>query len=152
MKNKNTLIYELVSMLVGEFFVSAIVCVIFLVLNTFSLSVVLGCLLGSFVTVFNFWLLMLSTNRTIDKVMLERGDGEMDDEAAKRFAAEHGAKVQTAVKISYIVRTLSIVVSLILAFVISNLFHVVATVVPLLMYQPILMISQWFKGRGKNNG
>ena len=144
--------YEIVFMIVGELAVSLAVCLVFGVLQWFSLSVLLGSLLGSFVTVMNFVIMTVSTNRAIDRAMAERGDGEMDDEAAAKFAAEHEAKIRAAVKLSYILRTLSVAAVLILAFVLSDMFHVVAAAVPLLMYQPILVISQQLKGRGKKNG
>ena len=152
MKNKNIPTYEIAFMIVGELLVSLAVCLVFLALGRFSLAVLLGSLLGSIVIVLNFFVMLISTNRAIDRAMAERGDGEMDDETAEKFAKEHAASVQAAVKLSYILRTLSVAAVLILAFALSDMFHVVATAVPLLMYQPILVISQWLKGRGKKNG
>ena len=152
MKNKNLPMYEIVAMIIGELLVSLAICLVFWALQKFSLAVVFGSLLGSVVTVFNFAMMAISTSRAIDKVMAERGDGEMDDEAAEKFAAEHASKIQASVKISYILRTISVAAVLILAFVLSDMFHVFAVAVPLLMYQPLLVISQQLKGRGKENG
>jgi hypothetical protein len=152
MKNKNLPIYEVVSMAVGELLAALAVCLVFLALQKFSLSVLLGSLLGATVIVLNFTVMMISVNRAVDKAMAERGDGEMDDEAAEKFAKEHTAGVQSAVKLSYILRTLSIAAVLIVAFVFSNMFNVIATAIPLLLYQPILMISQLLKRKEEKNG
>ena len=90
---------------------------------------------------------MLSTNRAIDKVMAERGEGEMSDEEAAEFAAKNQVRIQAAVKTSYIIRTLSIVATLVLAFLLDGVFDVIATLVPLLMFRPIITVSQLIKQR-----
>lgn len=152
MKNKNLPKYEMIAMTVGELLVSLAVCIVFLAIGKFSLSVLFGSLLGSVVTVLNFCVMVISTDRAIERAMADRGDGEMDDEAAAKFAAEHEAKIQAAVKLSYLLRTVSVAAVLILAFALSDMFHVLAAAVPLLMYQPILVISQRIKERRKQNG
>ena len=145
MKNKKIPSYETIAMIIGELITSVIVCGIFLIIKKFDLSVLFGSLLGSVVTVVNFVILIFTTNRAIDKAMEERGDGELSDEEAQEFAEKHKASLQAAIKISYIVRTLSLVVALVLAFLLKNVFNVIATLIPLLMFRPIITVSQLLK-------
>ena len=145
MKKSKLPLYETASMIIGELVTSLVICGVFLIIKKFDLSVALGALLGSFVTVVNFLFLILSTNRAIDKAMAERGEGEMSEEEAAEFAAKHQVGIQAAVKLSYVIRTLSIAATLILAFLLDGVFNVIATVVPLLMLRPILTVSQMLK-------
>ncbi|MBE6645343.1 MAG: hypothetical protein E7612_08215 [Ruminococcaceae bacterium] len=147
MKNSKLPLYETAAIAVGEIITSLIVCGVYLIIKKFDLSVGLGVLLGSVVTIVNFIFLMLSTNRAIDKVMAERGEGEMSDEEAAEFAAKNQVRIQAAVKTSYIIRTLSIVATLVLAFLLDGVFDVIATLVPLLMFRPIITVSQLIKQR-----
>ena len=145
MKNDKLPVYEIASIVIGELLTSLIVCSIFLIIKKFDYSVLLGALLGSAVTVINFVFLILTTNRAIDKALAERGEGEMSEEEAREFAVKHQAGLQAAVKISYIVRTLSMVAALVLSFLLKGIFNVIATLVPLLMLRPILTVSQLIK-------
>ncbi len=141
---------ELAVMIIGEIIVSAIICGVYLIIDKFSLSVPLGAALGSAVTVFNFLFLIISTNRTIDKIMLERGEGEMSDEEAAEFAAKHAGALRASAKISYIVRMITLVGTLVLALLIKNVFSVIPTLIPLLMLRPLLTAAQLIKAkRGK---
>lgn len=137
MKNKNLPLYETAFILIGELIVSLIVCGIYLIIGKFSYKVITGALLGSAVTVLNFLFLAISTNRAFDKAIEARGTKEMDDEEAERFAAEHQASLQNAVKLSFIIRTLTMLLALIVAFLLKW-FDVIATLVPLLMLRPII--------------
>ena len=145
MKKTKLPLYETLSMIIGEVITSLIVCAVFLIVKKFDLSVLLGVLLGSLVTVANFIFLMVFTNRAIDKAMAERGDGEMSDDEVAEFTAKHQANIQAAVKLSYVIRTLCIAASLVVAFLLDGVFNVIATVVPLLMFRPILTVSQLIK-------
>lgn len=147
MKNKNIPIYEIMAMIIGEAIVSAIICGIYLIIRKFEYSVATGAMLGSTVTVMNFLFLIITTNRAIDNAIAERGDGEMDEEAAAAFALKHQAKLQIAVKTSYIVRTFSVVAALVLAFLLEDVFAVIPTIIPLLMFRPIITVSQLIKGK-----
>ena len=147
MKENRIPVFELIFLIIGELTVSAIVAAIFLLIKKFTLSVVFGALLGSFVTVVNFIVLVVMTNRAIDKLLLERGDKEMTDEEAAEFAAKHQGGLAAAQKISYIARMFSIAATLILALLIGDTFNVIATVVPLLMLRPMLTVSQLVKAK-----
>lgn len=145
MKKTKLPLYETLAMIIGEIITSLIVCAVFLIIKKFDLSVLLGVLLGSLVTVANFIFLMVFTNRAIDKAMAERGEGEMSDDEVAEFTAKHQANIQAAVKLSYVIRTLCIAASLVVAFLLDGVFNVIATVVPLLMFRPILTVSQLIK-------
>lgn len=137
MKNKNLPLYETAFILIGEIIVSLIVCGVYLIINKFSYKVITGAALGTAVTVLNFLFLAISTNRAFDKAMEARGTKEMNDEEAEKFAEEHGASLQNAVKLSFIIRTFTMLAALIVAFVLKW-FDVIATLVPLLMLRPII--------------
>ena len=137
--------FEFLAIIVGEILVSALVCGVYLIIGKFGTPVLFGALLGSAVTVANFLVLVITTNRAIDRIMEERGEKEMSDEEAAEFAAEHQSKLQAAAKLSYIIRTLSLIGALVLAFIINDVFSVIATLVPLIMLRPILTVSQIIK-------
>ena len=147
MKNKNIPLFEVMAMIIGEAIVSAIICGIYLIIRKFDYNVATGAALGSVVTVMNFLFLIITTNRAIDNAIADRGDGEMNEEEAAAFAMKHQAKLQIAVKTSYIVRTLSVAGALVLAFLLDDIFAVIPTLVPLLMFRPIITVSQLIKGK-----
>ena len=140
MKNKNLPLYESLFILLGEIIVSAIVVLIYLLIGKFSYKVVTGVLLGSTVMFLNFLFLAISTMRAFDNAVLARGNAEMDDEAAEKFANEQKASVNAAIKLSFIIRNLTMVITLVVAFLIKH-FDVIATLVPLLMLRPIIMVE-----------
>ena len=76
--------------------------------------------------------------------MEARGQGEMSEEEIEKFTKEQSARMNNAIKLSFIVRMASMVAALILALI-TPIFHPVATVVPLLMLRPILTISGLFR-------
>ena len=78
---------------------------------------------------------------------MDRGSEEMDEEAAAEFAKRHQARIQLVMTGSYIVRMATMVAVIIIAFIFSNLFNPIATAIPLLMFRPILMISQFISKR-----
>lgn len=61
-------------------------------------------------------------------------------EAAMRFVNAQRARVQNISKISYIVRTFTILGALVLALL-SGWFNAIATCVPMLMLRPIIMVE-----------
>lgn len=145
MKENKFPIYEATAIAVGEIICSAIVCGVFLILNKFAASVLFGVILGSVVTILNFVFLVISTNRAIDSALAERGEGEMTDEEATEFASKHQGKIQASARLSYIVRTASVALCLVLAFLLDGVFNVIATAIPLLAFRPILTVSQLIK-------
>ena len=76
-------------------------------------------------------------------------DGEAEDEPdeAELFAAKYAMSVQNSVKVSYIIRTLSMLAALVVAFIIPDVFNVIATVIPMLCFRPILMLENYLRNR-----
>ena len=151
MKKSNAAYKETGILALGELIVSLIAfggfAIASLLLEVNFLSVILGLLLGSVVTVLNFFCLSFSVNRSVDKYLALRGNGEMTDEEAAAFTAKHSMEIQNAIKVSFIVRTVSMLVALVAAFLLMNVFNPIATVIPLLMYRPVLTIGELFRSK-----
>lgn len=151
MQKKNLPLAEVTRLIIGEIIVSLIMIGIYCVLDRYSHRVVTGAALGSAVTILNFLMLSVAVNRALDQAMASRGDGNMTEEEAEKFAAEHMPQVQQAVKASYLVRTIVMLAALVAAFLL-DWFDVVATLVPLVMFRPIITFGEIFrkkKGEGK---
>ena len=131
--------------LLGEIILSAATVLVYLLLGYFDYTVLTGLLLGSAVTVFNMFALSFAVNRQINKFLRLRGSREMTDEEAEAFAAEHAASIQLAARGSYILRIATMVAALVLALVLSESFDVIATVIPLLAYRPIIYAAELIK-------
>ena len=159
MQNKTKLpLFEMAAMIVGEIITSALIVAVFMIVNFIKgepllhYSVPIGALLGSTITVVNFFLLSILTTRTVNKALASRGSGEMTDEEAETFAKEHQAKVQFAMTVSYVVRIATMVVALIVAFIFKEIFNPIATIIPIFMLRPLLTVTQLLlnKKEGKN--
>lgn len=150
MQKKNMPTAEILFLVVGELIVSLIVSGVYLLLNRFSYAVISGCLLGSAVTVFNFVFLSVSVNRAIDKALAGRKEGEMTEEEAQAFAAENQAAVQRAAQGSYLVCQILMLGVLVCAFLLDGWFDVIATLVPLLMFRPLLSVCGLMKSKKQN--
>ena len=144
MQKKHLPISEILFLTVGELAVSLVIIGAYFLLKKFSYEVVTGALLGSAVTIFNFVFLSVSVNHAIDKVMAEKGDQKMTEEEAATFAAEHQAVIQRAAQGSYLIRQLLMLGALVLAFI-SGWFDVLATLIPLLMFRPLISIYGFLK-------
>ncbi len=112
----------------------------------FSYRVITGAALGTAVTVLNYVFLTLSVNRAINRFIRLRGNSEMDDEAAEKFAKENSAPIQTAIMLSFIIRTATMLATLILAFIL-DWFEPLATVIPLLAFRPIIMAIELLRSK-----
>jgi small-conductance mechanosensitive channel len=150
MNNKNSFMKEWWTILAGEIAVSLLTVCVYLAIGQFSYRVVTGVILGSAVIILNFLFLYLSMNRAIDNYMELRGDKEMTEEEAEKFAKENAMMIQNATKLSYIIRTFTMMGALVLALLL-DWFDVIATVVPLLAFRPILIVSQLI-GKKKGEG
>ena len=140
MEKKNMPVREILILAIGELLVSLIVVGVYLILKRFSFAVVGGCLLGSAVAVFNFVFLCISVNRAVDKVMYGHSAGEMTEEEAQAFALENQAAVQRTTASSYLLRQILMVGVLVGAFLLDGWFDVIATLIPLLMFRPLLAV------------
>lgn len=114
----------------------------------FDFTVITGAILGSAVTVINFLFLSLSVNRAVDVYLEARGTREMTEEEAEKFTTENSMLIQNKIKTSFIIRTLSMVAALILAFV-TGWFNPLSTAIPMLMFRPLLYVGEFIKGKAK---
>ena len=149
MENKASYITNILLLALCELVVSALVCVAFLILGKYDATVLAGVLLGSAVTVANFALLTISVNRAVDRYLELRGSREMDDEEAEKFANENAMAVQNAATRSFIVRTVSMLATLVAAFLLTSWFSPIAAAIPLLMFRPLLYVLELIKKKGE---
>ena len=112
----------------------------------FSYRVISGAALGVAVTVANYIFLTLSVDRAIKNYLALRGDREMSDEEAEKFAQENSAPIQNAMKASYLIRTFTMLAALVVAFLL-DVFAPIATAIPLLAYRPLLYVIELLKGK-----
>ena len=70
----------------------------------------------------------------------------MDDEEAEQFAAENSMPIQNAIKTSYIIRTVTMIATLVVAFLL-DWFNPLATAIPLLAFRPLLTVIEMIKGK-----
>lgn len=143
-KSKLSVYIDTVWLALGEAIVALLVSVAFLIFKSFNYTVITGAVLGGAVTTVNFLILSVGINRAVNKYISERGEGEMDDEAAEKYAQANGMAIQNAMMKSYVFRMLLMIGSLVLAGI-SGWFNVIATVIPLLMYRPILYSTEIIK-------
>ena len=147
-KNKLSVYIDTVWLALGEAVVAVLVSLVFLIFGKLNYTVPLGALLGGAVTVVNFLILSVSINRVINGYITERGNKEMDEEEAEKYAKEHGMAVQNAMTKSYLLRMALMIGALVLAMI-SGWFSPLATVIPLIMYRPILYVTEFIKAKVK---
>lgn len=109
-------------------------------------KIVTGAVLGTLATVMNFFALCFTVNRAVDKYMTIRGDAEMDEEEAQKFANENATKVQMEVTKSYLARSLILVGACALLF--TGWFNVITVVIPMILQRPLILLIE--KHRGGN--
>jgi hypothetical protein len=66
----------------------------------------------------------------------------MTPEEILTFTTEHSMKIQNAIKLSFLVRLLTMVGALVLAFVFIDFINPIATVIPILAYRFILTLGE----------
>ncbi len=137
---------EILALAVGEVVVGALVCGGFAIADSlgfaeFDYRVITGALLGVLVIVLNYLFLTLSVNREVENYLALRGNREMDEEEAEKFAAENSMPIQNAIKTSYIIRTATMLAALVVAFV-TKWFNPLATAIPLLAFRPLLSLFE----------
>ena len=147
-KSKLSTYIDTVWLALGEAVVALLISAVYLLLKKFDYTVVTGAVLGGAVTVINFFILSVGINRAINGYIQGRGDKEMDEEEAEKYAQEHSTDVQNAMLKSYMLRMFLMIGSLALALI-SGWFNVLATVIPLLMYRPVLYAVELIKVKVK---
>lgn len=114
----------------GEGLCVAAMCGVYLLLQKFNISVLLGGLVGLLVATGNYFALAVAATL-----------------AAERAAAQDVAGGQKLMRSSYPLRLLAMGAILFLCAK-SGYFDVIALVVPLLLVRPILTISEFFRKKG----
>ena len=115
-------------------------------LRSTIIPIVVGALLGGAVIIANHLFLTISVDRAINQFMNLRGEGEMSDEDAEKFAKENSAPIQNAIKVSFIIRTASMLAVLVVAFL-TGFFNPIATAIPMLLYRPALSVIEYIRGK-----
>lgn len=139
-KNNNNYI-DTLYLALGEIPVIVLTIVGYLALGKFDWTVISGTILGSIITVINFFILSVSINNALQKFIDVRGDKEMTDEEVEKLSKEHSLAIQSAVTKSYVLRTALMMGSLVVAFI-TKLFNPLATLIPLMMYKPIIYLIE----------
>ena len=112
----------------------------------FSYKIITGVWLGAVVVLLNYTFLTISVDKAINDYMALRGNKEMDDEEAEKFAKEHSMPIQNAIKTSYMIRTASMLITLVIAFIL-DWFNPIATAIPLLSFRPLLTFIEGIKSK-----
>ena len=151
MNRKQNAFNEILSFTVGELIIAALTVLGGLVLSlagviSFDYKIITGAILGFAVIVANYTMLSVSVNRAISSFMELRGKGEMSDEEAEQFARENSMPIQNSIKLSFIIRTVTMLLTLVLAFLIEW-FNPIATAIPILAFRPILYVIEIIKGK-----
>ena len=115
---------------IGEVLCVALMCGVYALIGKWSLSVLLGGLIGWLVATGNFFFLAVVATLASDKA--EAGDPMSG---------------QKLMKSSYPIRLLVMAAALILCAK-SGMFDVIALVVPLLFVRPILTVKEFFRKKG----
>ena len=68
----------------------------------------------------------------------------MTEEENAAFVAEHQGKIQNSIKLSYIIRTATMLIALVVAFILDY-FDVIATLLPLVAFRPITIVAALIK-------
>ena len=145
-KSKLSVYIDSLWLALGEVLVALAVVGGFAIFDKFSYKVVTGAVIGGVVTVLNFLILSISVNRAIDKFINGRGTEEMSDEDAQAYVQKCGMSVQVAMVRSYVLRIIFMIGVLAVAMI-SGWFSPLATVIPLLMYRPILYVVEFIKAK-----
>ena len=129
-ESRKLVLKETALIAIGEAICVALMCIVYVLLGKFNISVVLGGLVGLLVATGNFFALAVVATLASDKA--EAGDPMSG---------------QKLMKSSYPIRLLVMAGVLILCAK-SGFFDVIALVVPLLFIRPILTIAEFFRKKG----
>ena len=143
MKIKNPVTRETLRLAIGELIVSALVTLVYaLIQKAVRWQVPVSALIGSAVMVANFFFLAKSTDNVFMLAMQARGDKEMDDEEVAKFTAEYQMKMAAKTQLSFIIRMISMAVTLAVTFI---FLEGIAAAIPLLMQRPLLYVGEFFR-------
>ncbi len=152
MEKKRSSLNEILIFAIGELAVAALTVGGFFLLELLGVTeldfkVISGALLGCAVIVANYALLSLSVNNAVNKFIELRGSREMSEEEAQKFAAENSLQMQNAIKTSFIIRTVSMMATLVIAFLLTDWFNPLATAIPMFAFRPLLTVIEMIRSR-----
>ena len=130
MDPRKIVLHETLVIAVGTVLCAAVMVGIYALLGFLDRTVVLGALIGSVLSIANFFIMAVSTNLAADK--------------AQQQDVEGGKKLMQG---SYPIRILVLAGVLILCGK-SGYFDILALVIPLLLVRPTLTLAEFFQKKG----
>ena len=132
MDNRKYVFSQVLTVLIGEFLLSALMVGVFAILGHFDKSVVYGAAAGAVITTLNHLVLVLSVMAASEK--------------AEKQDVKGG---QMLIQMSYFGRTIGLFLILVLCAK-SGIFNLIALVIPLVFTRPILTITEKYNKKGGN--
>jgi len=132
MDNRNYILSQMLTILIGELVLSALMVGIFALLGYFDRSVVLGAAVGAAIA-------------TVNHLVLGLGGMAASSKAGKQDVKGG----QMLVQLSYMGRLLGLFLILVLCAR-SGIFNLIALVIPLVFIRPILTIAEFSNKKGGN--
>jgi len=132
MDNRKYVFSQVLTVLIGELLLSALMVGVFALLGHFDKSVVLGAAAGAVIATLNHLVLVLSVMAASEK--------------AEKQDVKGG---QALVQMSYMGRLVGLFLILVLCAK-SGIFNLIALVIPLVFTRPILTITDHFNKKGGN--
>lgn len=132
MDNRKYVFSQVLTVLIGELLLSALMVGVFAILGHFDKSVVYGAAAGAVITTLNHLVLVLSVMAASEK--------------AEKQDVKGG---QMLIQMSYFGRTIGLFLILVLCAK-SGIFNLIALVIPLVFTRPILTITEKYNKKGGN--
>lgn len=132
MDNRKYVFSQVLTVLIGELLLSALMVGVFAILGHFDKSVVYGAAAGAVITTLNHLVLVLSVMAASEK--------------AEKQDVKGG---QALVQMSYMGRLIGLFLILVLCAK-SGIFNLIALVIPLVFTRPILTITEKYNKKGGN--
>lgn len=129
-ESRKVVLKETALIAIGEIICVAAMCGVYALLGKFSLSVLLGGLVGLLIATGNFFALALVATLAADRAQAQ------DPEGAKKL-----------MKSSYPIRLL-VMAGLLILCAKSGAFDVLALVLPLLFVRPVITLAEFFRKKG----
>ena len=130
MDSRKIVLHETGIVALGVSVCSAVMVGVFALMKMFDLSVLLGALMGTVLTVLNFFVMAICASLAADKAEAQDVTGG-----------------QKLIQISYMGRMIGIALILFLCGS-SGYFHLLTLVIPLVFTRPILVLSELIKKKG----
>ena len=132
MDNRKYVFSQVLTVLIGELLLSALMVAVFAILGHFDKSVGYGAAAGAVITTLNHLVLVLSVMAASEK--------------AEKQDVKGG---QMLIQMSYFGRTIGLFLILVLCAK-SGIFNLIALVIPLVFTRPILTITEKYNKKGGN--